>query len=72
MSQFKINKSPASNANGPSRRTEVAKVVIVSFLNVTVAEAEVSVILVNTTIEPLWLFYKLMSLIIASVAAGHV
>jgi len=69
--------SPVSNTKGPVNDTsavaeEEANVAKVIFCKNTVAEAELSAILQNTTIDAVWLLYKLMFFTSASVAAGHV
>ena len=51
---------------------EEANVANVIFCKITVAEAELSTILQNTTIDAVWLLYKLMFFTRACVAAGHV
>ena len=77
IAQLKINVSPVSRTKGPEKDASAdaeveANVANVTFCSVTVAEAELSVILHNTTIDPVWLLYKLMSLTMATVAAGQV
>jgi len=69
--------SPVSNTKGPVNDTsavaeEEANVAKVIFCKNTVAEAELSAILQNTTIDAVWLLYQLMFFTRACVAAGHV
>lgn len=69
--------SPVSRTNGPVKDTSAvaedeASVASVIFCKITVAEAELSVTLQYTTTDPVWLLYRLIFFIRASVAAGHV
>tara|TARA_R110000737_G_scaffold71576_2_gene100084 strand:+ start:3200 stop:3463 length:264 start_codon:yes stop_codon:yes gene_type:complete len=76
-SQLKMSVSPVSRTKGPASDTSAvaeddAKVAIVTFCKITVAEAELSVILEYTTTTPVWLLYMFMFFTSAAVRAGQV